>query len=472
MQTEFRLETPQSKNEPCSASDRKSEVGAAALGCATVSIRENSQEDRVTIPRIEANFERRVYCLFGLVFDAISIDEAVGVVTEAIVQRKRCHLVTPNMNFLRLSHSDPSFRDAVLAGDLSALDGMPLVWMARALRIGKAQRVSGADMFVALNDRSVRPIRAFFFGADEATARMLRDRLGERRQGLFCVGAYAPGFGAVEEMSSHTALCAVNRRRPDLLSVSIGARKGLTWLCRNERGLTSPVVCNLGVTIHFAAGTVRRAPPWMRRWGLEWLWRMIAEPRLCGRYATDLLALARAAAFGVAPCLAIRALFPPNAKDVAQAKLTEARFDGTTVLRLKGAWCEDNLGPLRAALTRVASKPSNLAINVAHVTHVDPAFLGLLMIAYGYQKRTGRRFELYGASLWLRAILHINGCRFLLSDRDRAAAHRARGPAPLAAKLNGKLRRLTGVSSLFAMLAKMAGPSHQSQGYGRPSSAN
>ena len=73
----------------------------------------------------------------------------------------------------------------------------------------------------------------------------------------------------------------------DFLAVSLGAKKGQLWLHRNHQRLTVPVRAHLGVTVNFQAGTVKRAPPRLRAWGLEWLWRIKEEPHLWRRYAHD-----------------------------------------------------------------------------------------------------------------------------------------------------------------------------------------
>ena len=79
----------------------------------------------------------------------------------------------------------------------------------------------------------------------------------------------------------------VNASEADFLAVSLGARKGQLWLHRNHQRLTIPIRAHLGAVINFQAGTVKRAPTWLRAWGLEWLWRIKEEPHLWRRYAHD-----------------------------------------------------------------------------------------------------------------------------------------------------------------------------------------
>src|SRR5258708_8519247 len=81
-------------------------------------------------------------------------------------------------------------------------------------------------------------------------------------------------------MSDPRIFDIINQTSPDLLVVSIGARKGLLWLNQNEHLLSSPVICNLGATIHFVAGSVKRAPVFFQPYGLEWLCRIKEDPHL------------------------------------------------------------------------------------------------------------------------------------------------------------------------------------------------
>ena len=96
-----------------------------------------------------------------------------------------------------------------------------------------------------------------------------------------------PGFGAIEEMSTDQIIDEVNSSGADFFVAALGARKGQLWLMRNRNRLQIPVRAHLGVTIHFQAGTIKRAPRLLRKFGLEWVWRITKEPSLWKRYAQD-----------------------------------------------------------------------------------------------------------------------------------------------------------------------------------------
>jgi N-acetylglucosaminyldiphosphoundecaprenol N-acetyl-beta-D-mannosaminyltransferase len=317
--------------------------------------------------------------------------------------------------------SDPDFRDAVLASDLSLMDGMPLVWLARLLGIAAPQRVSGSDLFDALMHRTGDPISAFFFGATDDIGRRVRERLDESSSGVRCAGSYSPGFGNIDSMSKPEIISVINYANPDLLVVSIGARKGLLWLNQNEHMLSSPVICNLGATINFIAGSVRRAPIFYQRHGLEWLWRIKEEPALWSRYALDLATLTAVVVGQILPYLVKRALHKPSA---TQPALMQHYHDGAAeVLTFSGAWTKDNLASARSALAAATRRASNLVLDFEGITFVDTAFLGLVLVAYGYQRRMQRGFFLRASSRQAKSLMRVHGCGFLLAvERTRPEA--------------------------------------------------
>jgi N-acetylglucosaminyldiphosphoundecaprenol N-acetyl-beta-D-mannosaminyltransferase len=364
---------------------------------------------------IAPDFSRSAYCVQGLICDVVTMEQAIQKITASIKEGRRCNIATPNANFLRMIRSDPDFRDAVLASDLCLIDGMPIVWLARALGIAAPRRVSGSDLFEALMRRTSDPISAFFFGATDHIGRCVRERLDENTSGVRCTGVYSPGFGTVESMSDPGIFDIINQASPDLLAVSVGARKGLLWLNRNEHLLSIPVICNLGATIHFVAGSTKRAPVFFQRHGLEWLWRIKEEPALWRRYALDLTTLTSVLVGQILPCLIKRALQKPSAAQPSAPRLQHYHDETAEVLRFSGAWTEDNLAPARSGLAAATQRASNLVLDFEGVTFVDAAFLGLVLVAYGYQRRTHRGFFLRASSRQVESMMRLHGCGFLLS---------------------------------------------------------
>jgi len=373
----------------------------------------NRARGRTQMP-IAPDFSRQAFCIQGLLCDVVTIERAKQQLVTSIRDSRRCNVVTPNANFLRLIRSDPDFRDALLTSDLSVIDGMPLVWLARVLGIAVSDRVCGSDLFANLMVDASQRLSAFFFGATDEVAQRVQERLEESASSVQCAGCFSPGFGPVEAMSHPDILDIINRADPDLLVVSIGARKGLLWLDRNERLLSPPVICNLGATINFVAGSVRRAPDFLRRHGLEWLWRIKEEPTLWKRYALDLRTLISVLICQVVPSCLDRALHRPSMSQLSAAHLRHYQRGADQVLEFYGAWTRDNLAPVRAAFTAATRVESDLFIDLDRITYVDGAFLGQLLLAYGHQRRLHRSFVLRASERRARKLLHLHGCGYLL----------------------------------------------------------
>jgi len=348
------------------------------------------------------DFERDVHCLLGLPIDAIDLAGAEKRIRAAAEGRHSCFMSTPNVNFLVASRSDHAFRDAVLHSDLSVADGMPLVWLARLLGIPLRERVAGSSLFEALSGGSdERPLAVYFFGGSDGVAGAAAKRLERAGKGLVCVGHESPGFGSVEEMSSEETIRRINAANADLLVVSLGARKGQAWIERNRSRLNVPVVSHLGAVVDFAAGTIRRAPLWMQRAGLEWLWRIKEQPSLWRRYCGDGLALAMLLLTRVLPYVwYMRSRWHPAGASI-EARDTKHVYS----IVLRGAWTRANIALLRRAFSEAAQSGKHVRLEMTEVSHVDSAFVGLVMLLLAYQQQRGRRLVIVAVPSPVRRVL-------------------------------------------------------------------
>lgn len=387
-------------------------------------------------PGIATDYGRRVYCIAGLAFDAVTVDGAAERMRAAAGAGRRLHLATPNLNIVRMARGDRALREAILASDLCVADGMPIVWLARLQGASLPGRAAGSDVFEALRDTGEgRRLRVHFFGGREGLSGQLAARLDAKGSQVACVGVTAPGFGDVASFSTKRLIDEVNASRPDLVAVSVSARKGLLWIAANERRIDAPLIANLGATTEFAAGNLRRAPPWMRRSGLEWLWRIREEPQLWSRYARDAAALA---------LLGLQAGLDPVARSLGRSRfgpsaLQVRHLPDRNVIALSGGWREADLGPLRETLQAMAGARKDLVIDLSGCAALDPAALGVLLLAAGHQARLGRRFAVDGAGLAMRLLLAAHGCGFLLARADGRRGRREPAPA-IAATAAGRAR--------------------------------
>lgn len=351
------------------------------------------------------DFNRDIHCLLGLPFDAVTMAGAVGRVRRAASDRQQCFLSTPNLSFLIGCLADRGFRDSVINSDLSVADGMPLVWMARLLGIPIRERVAGSGIFEALRGDSARRLSVYFFGGPEGVAEMACKKLNAEATGMVGVGHECPGFGSIDDMSSEPVIARINASGADFLLVALGAKKGQAWIVRNRARLAVPIVSHLGAVVNFVAGTVYRAPAWMQRAGLEWLWRIKEEPGLWSRYFRDGLALLALLATRVAPYAWYLRRHQADADQLAMAGV-ETREDGQNhIIRLRGAWTQWNIAPLRDCFSRAVLAGKDVKLEMGEVAYVDSAFVGLVMLLQGHQAQHGRQLLLVSLRQPVRRVI-------------------------------------------------------------------
>lgn len=369
---------------------------------------------------IKTDFEREVYCLLGLPFDAVTMDQAVEKVSVAARSRERCFLSTPNLNFAVASLNGGEFRDSVIRSDLSVADGMPLVWIARLLGVPIHERVAGSALFEMLRSKRGKVLLVYFFGGPDGVAEIASDKLNETRDGMVCVGHQSPGFASIESMSSPAVIADINASKADFLVVALGAKKGQAWIEHNLPQLQVPVVSHLGAVVNFVAGTVARAPEWVSRVGGEWLWRIKEEPLLWKRYYKDGLTLLRLITTSVIPCALIMKFRKRDAAAVAAAQVSLLTEGNMCTITACGAWENSNLSSLRAAFASATETPSDIRVDFAGVTQIDSACIGLLMLLYKHQSKIGRNFEVTNTQPATRRLLRMFCADYLVASNDAA----------------------------------------------------
>ncbi len=223
-------------------------------------------------------------------FDSVTIEEAVVRITQMarLTDRPR-QVCTANLDHLYLAAKDTEFRGVYAAADLVVADGAPIVWLSRMTRGIDAlpSRVAGSDLFWEIARASAHEgLRMFLLGGRPGAAARAARVAEERYRGARVVGTYcppAPTFDSLEEQGRIASI--VRAARPDVLLVALGAPKQEKWIARYKDALRVPVSIGVGGSFEMAAGICKRAPVWMQRVGMEWLYRFAQEPtRLFDRY--------------------------------------------------------------------------------------------------------------------------------------------------------------------------------------------
>jgi len=198
------------------------------------------------------------------------------------------YVVTPNVDHIVKLQSDDKLRAAYLNASLVVADGWPLVAASRLLRKPLPERVAGSDLVPRLFDFSVNPepLRVFLLGAAPGVAEKASVQIERRWRNVLVCGTHSPPLGFEYSAELNADIVArVNRYKPDILIVGLGAPKQEIWLDRFRTQLRVKVAVAAGATIDFLAGEQQRAPKWVQRIALEWLHRAFTNPRrLAGRY--------------------------------------------------------------------------------------------------------------------------------------------------------------------------------------------
>lgn len=214
--------------------------------------------------------------ILGVPIDSVSRSEAVDWIQSALHENAQTHVMTPNNEMIVEAQQNPVFMDVLKNADLNLPDSTGLVLFS-ALK----QRVTGVDTVKAVCSRQISDIRVFLLGAAEGVAQRAAEKLQQASPDLNIVGTYA-GSPAEEEAEDIVQL--INEASPHLLLVAYGAPAQDLWIAKYLSEMPSVrVAMGVGGTFDFLAGNVRRAPSLLRAMGLEWLWRLMLQPKRIGR---------------------------------------------------------------------------------------------------------------------------------------------------------------------------------------------
>jgi N-acetylglucosaminyldiphosphoundecaprenol N-acetyl-beta-D-mannosaminyltransferase len=376
--------------------------------------------DLNTTTAIPDDLCRDVYCILGVPIDAIEMPDVLRRIEAAAANATPYLISTPNLFFLVNSQTDPEFRESLLLSDLCPADGMPIVWIARLIGIPIKKRIAGSDIFDAFKFKNNcrTPLKVFLFGGAEGVAEAACQALNVEQCSLHCVGSFYPGFTSVDEMSRDTIIDEINSSTAAFLIVSLGAKKGQSWLLRNHRRLLIPIRAHLGAAINFQAGTVLRSPTVMRRLGLEWLWRIKEEPYLWRRYCHDGAALLRLLVSRVLP-LALAARWRHLRVAVDGHVFAIARVDNSQAvsLHISGYASSGDVPEAVAYFRDALASRQQIVIDLSETRGIDARFFGLLLMLTKHLHCRGRALKFTGVSLRLQRQFRLNGMEYLLSPK-------------------------------------------------------
>jgi N-acetylglucosaminyldiphosphoundecaprenol N-acetyl-beta-D-mannosaminyltransferase len=226
----------------------------------------------------------------GLDFDALSERQVVARIIGDSDDGRGGWVVTPNIDICRQLRRDPAVRALISGASLVVADGMPLVWASRLVGDPLPERVAGASLIFTLSEAAAASGKTIYLlGGEPGVPARAAAALGRRYPGLLVAGVHSPPFGFEREPGEIEAIAArLTRAKPDIVFVGLGFPKQERLIAAVAPALPAAWFIGCGAAIPFAAGTLPRAPHWMQPLGLEWIHRLISEPRrLFRRYLMD-----------------------------------------------------------------------------------------------------------------------------------------------------------------------------------------
>jgi len=379
--------------------------------------------------------------ILGIPIDNLNMDETVERIFSMIEAYKHDlrprQVATVNVDFLvntltwrlgRIGH--PELMAILRQADLVTADGMPLVVVSRLLGTPLKERVTGADLVPRLaKDAAMRGKSLYFLGGREEIAKRAAALLCERYPNLVIAGIDSP-FVYIEgeklsdaEETDREIVERINNVKPDILLIAFGNPKQEVWFNRNRHRLQVPVSIGIGGTFEFIAGVVRRAPFWMQKAGLEWVFRITQDPgRLWKRYFVGFFKFG----FMVWPavfyyrCMRLwHQLFRMKEAKSVHPSNQSFLVGYLHVIALPGRLDAVTLESVSGLVEQALARPSNIIMDFGHVSFIDSTALGFLVRSLQRADRVGNEIYFVGVTAKVRNFFELNRTWDLFQNRAR-----------------------------------------------------
>jgi N-acetylglucosaminyldiphosphoundecaprenol N-acetyl-beta-D-mannosaminyltransferase len=223
--------------------------------------------------------------LLGMRLASCSEPELLDTLFSALAKQRGGWLITANLDFLRRYYKEPRMQVLYAQADLRVADGMPLVWAAYLQGTPLPGRIAGASLLRPLAERASREGRSvYFLGGNANTAEGAATTLRSEFPELRVAGFSSPWLPAEpDDAAVEPTRQALTEARPDIVLVALGSPKQEWLISKLRRALPACWFIGVGMSFSFTTGDMPRAPTWMQRSGLEWIHRLLSEPRRLGK---------------------------------------------------------------------------------------------------------------------------------------------------------------------------------------------
>jgi N-acetylglucosaminyldiphosphoundecaprenol N-acetyl-beta-D-mannosaminyltransferase len=227
--------------------------------------------------------EMKICNILGTNIAVTNMKETVAVLEEQLDELRGEYICVSNVHTTIMAYENPEYRKVQNGAAIALPDGKPLSAYSRKHGFPEAERVTGPDLMGEMFGRE-NHLRHYFYGGKPETIEILEQKLREKYPNLQIAGMVSPPFRELTPEEDAAEVAKMNEANADIIWVGLGAPKQEKWMCAH-RGRVNGVMIGVGAGFDYHAGIIKRAPIWMQKASLEWLYRLLQDPkRLFGRY--------------------------------------------------------------------------------------------------------------------------------------------------------------------------------------------
>lgn len=221
--------------------------------------------------------------ILGTRIDALSWEQLLGRIVAWAKSNQSRLICLCNVHSVVTARHDAALASALQHADINLPDGAPIAWLMRRRGWPEQQRLSGPDLMWQLMHEAERlQLPLFLMGATPTTLSRLRGVIAQAFPKLMIAGSVSPPFRALSTHEQSAIVDRINRSGASLVLIGLGCPKQEIWMAAH-RNTIKAVMIGVGAAFDYHAGSLRRAPPAWQRLGLEWLYRLLQEPRRLAR---------------------------------------------------------------------------------------------------------------------------------------------------------------------------------------------
>jgi N-acetylglucosaminyldiphosphoundecaprenol N-acetyl-beta-D-mannosaminyltransferase len=228
----------------------------------------------------DSPFAQEYADVLGVRVSAINMCTAIDMADRSIALQNRAYICVTGVHGVMEAQVDSEFRCILNQAFINTPDGMPMSWVGHLQGLSQMDRVCGPDFMAAMCQLSVeRGYRHFLYGGEPGVAELLKEALQARFAGLQVVGTYTPPFRSLSEEEEGEVVARVRQSRPHILWVGLSTPKQERFMAHYIDRLQVPLLVGVGAAFDYHTGRIRDCSHWIKRAGLQWLHRLLQDPR-------------------------------------------------------------------------------------------------------------------------------------------------------------------------------------------------